>query len=72
MTNTGEGTDIATAVNEVLELIDHRVLNEIPGLGNPTTEILAPWLHDQLKPGMPKLFRIEVAERATTGCLYEP
>lgn len=62
--------DIAAAVNEVLELIDHRVLNEIPGLGNPTTEILAPWLYNQLKPGMPELFRIEVAESATTGCVY--
>jgi 6-pyruvoyltetrahydropterin/6-carboxytetrahydropterin synthase len=64
--------DIAAAVNEALALIDHRVLNEIPGLGNPTTELLAPWLFDQIKSGMPQLFRIEVAESATTGCVYEP
>ena len=52
-----------------LELIDHRVLNEIRGLGNPTTEILAPWLYEQIKPGMTEVFRIEVAESATTGCV---
>ena len=64
--------DIAEAVNKVLEMIDHCVLNEIPGLGNPTTEILASWLYDQLKQGMPELYCIEVAESSTTGCVYEP
>jgi len=55
----------------VLARIDHRVLNEIPGLGNPTTEILAPWLFEQITVNLPELFRIEVAESATTGCVYE-
>ena len=47
------------------------MLNEIPGLDNPTTEILAPWLFEQIKVDLPELFRIEVAESATTGCVYE-
>ena len=62
---------IAATVNDAIELIDHRVLNDVPGLGNPTTEVLAPWLYHQIKMGLPQLFRIEVAESATTGCVYE-
>ena len=62
---------IGKRVSAVLSLIDHRILNEIPGLGNPTTEILASWLFEQIKQDLPELFRIEVAESATTGCVYE-
>ena len=62
---------IAEKVGAVIDLIDHRVLNEIPGLDNPTTEILAPWLFEQIKVDLPELFRIEVAESATTGCVFE-
>ena len=62
---------IGEAVGAVLAKIDHRVLNDVPGLGNPTTESLAPWLFEQIKVNLPELFRIEVAESATTGCVYE-
>ena len=62
---------IADKVGAVLAMVDHRVLNEIAGLGNPTTEILAPWLFEQIQVDLPGLFRIEVAESATTGCVYE-
>ncbi len=62
---------IAEKAGAAIGRIDHRVLNEIPGLGNPTTEILAPWLFEQIKEELPELFRIEVAESATTGCVYE-
>ena len=49
----------------------YRVLNDVTGLENPTTEILAPWLFEQISVDLPQLFRIEVAESATTGCVYE-
>ena len=62
---------IAEKVGTVIDRIDHRVLNEVAGLENPTTEILAPWLFQQIKADLPELFRIEVAESATTGCVYE-
>ena len=62
---------IAETVGAVIDRIDHRVLNDIPGLGNPTTEILAPWLVEQIRIDLPELFRIEVAESATTGCVYQ-
>ena len=62
---------IAEKVGAVIDRIDHRILNEIPGLGNPTTEILAPWLFEQIRVDLPELFRIEVAESATTGCVFQ-
>ncbi len=64
--------EIATAVRPVLGRVDHRLLNDVPGLENPTTEVLAAWFYDELKRRLPELAGIEVAESATTGCLYEP
>lgn len=32
----------------VLDTVDHRYLNEIPGLENPTSEIIAQWVFDRL------------------------
>lgn len=64
--------DIAVAVRPVLDALDHRLLNETPGLENPTTENLAPWIYELVKPRLPSLAGVEVAESATTGCIFEP
>jgi 6-pyruvoyltetrahydropterin/6-carboxytetrahydropterin synthase len=64
--------DIATAVRPVLDALDHRLLNDLPGLENPTTENLALWIYARLKPALPPLTRVEVAESSTTGCVFEP
>lgn len=50
--------------------IDHRVLNDIPGLENPTTELLARWLWQRLQPGLPGLSRIVLSENPHSGCVY--
>jgi 6-pyruvoyltetrahydropterin/6-carboxytetrahydropterin synthase len=50
--------------------LDHRYLNEIPGLENPTSERLAQWIWRRLKPALPGLASIEVRETCTSGCLY--
>ena len=47
--------------------LDHRVLNEIDGLRNPTTEVLAPWIAAQLA-HMSQLVAVRVYESATTYC----
>lgn len=64
--------EIAAAAHSVLTALDHRLLNELPGLGNPTTEHLAPWIYDRLKPLLPVLAGVEVAESASTGCVFLP
>lgn len=63
--------DLVTAAAPVIAELDHHHLNEIPGLENPTTELLARWMWKRLKPGLPGLSRIEIRETATTGCVYD-
>ncbi|MEZ0392686.1 MAG: 6-pyruvoyl tetrahydropterin synthase family protein [Pseudobdellovibrionaceae bacterium] len=50
--------------------LDHRVLNEVPGLLNPTSENLAKWIFDQAKATIPELVQVTVSETPTTECSY--
>lgn len=62
--------DIAAACEPVREELDHRYLNEIAGLDNPTSEVLARWIWARLAPALPGLAIVEVRETCTTGCRY--
>lgn len=62
--------DIETAARPILQQIDHRLLNEVPGLENPTSEMLAHWLFEKLKPALPALSRVGVMETPSTECWY--
>ena len=62
--------DIKQAFGPVYALLDHYYLNEIPGLDNPTSENLARWIWQQLKPTLPQLSQIEIRETCTSGCIY--
>lgn len=53
------------------DTLDHHYLNEVPGLENPTSEILARWLWDRLKPALPELCRVTVYETCDARCEYE-
>ena len=50
--------------------LDHNYLNDVPGLDNPTSERLAIWIWDALKPALPLLSRVVVHETCTSGCTY--
>ena len=50
--------------------LDHRYLNEIPGLENPTSEEIAVWIWNQLKPKLPLLTEVSVAETCTARAMY--
>ncbi|MDR2012030.1 MAG: 6-carboxytetrahydropterin synthase QueD [Rhodanobacter sp.] len=63
--------DITSAFAPIFDRLDHRYLNEIPGLENPTSEILARWVWVQLKPRLPLLSRITVHETCTSACTYD-
>lgn len=58
---------VDAAVDPLVARLDHRVLNEIEGLDNPTSEVLAMWLWRALEGRLP-LFEIEVAETADSRC----
>lgn len=62
--------DISRVVDPIVHRLDHRYLNDIPGLGNSTSEMLARWLWDQIKPSLPLLAQISVYETCTTACEY--
>ena len=51
--------------------LDHNYLNELPGLENPTSENLAHWLWQALKPTLPQLERVIVHETCDSRCEYE-
>ena len=50
--------------------LDHYCLNEIDGLANPTSEVLARWIWDRLIGALPQLSEIQVRETCTSGCTY--
>jgi 6-pyruvoyltetrahydropterin/6-carboxytetrahydropterin synthase len=62
--------DIDRVVDPVIARIDHQLLNEVPGLENPTSELLAVWLWRTIQPGLPGLTEILVAETPTSRCVY--
>lgn len=62
--------DIKAAFAPLFEALDHRYLNEVPGLENPTSEQLARWIWERLKPGLPGLSAVVVHETCTAGARY--
>ncbi len=54
----------------VLRELDHRTLNDVEGLGNPTSERLCEWLWIRLAPHLPLLAAITVHETCTARCTY--
>ncbi len=62
--------DIETAWHPIHAALDHRCLNDIDGLDNPTSENLAVWLWQQLKPALPGLSAVAVMETHDAGCIY--
>jgi len=62
--------EIKTAFAPLFDALDHRYLNEVPGLENPTSEVLAVWVWERLAPRLPGLAAVEIAETCTTRCVY--
>ncbi len=62
--------DISCAMEPLLGMLDHYYLNEIDGLDNPTSEVLARWIWERLNLSLPGLSQIVVRETCTSGCVY--
>ena len=60
--------DIKAAFEPILKRLDHYYLNEIPGLENPTSEVIAKWIWAELKPKLPMLSEVKLWETCTAGC----
>lgn len=62
---------ITDAWTPIHKRLDHYFLNEIEGLENPTSEILAAWIYKKMKPGLPCLSAVYVHETCTSSARYE-
>ena len=62
--------DLKASFKPIYDRLDHYYLNDIPGLENPTSENLARWIWQQLKPSLPLLSQIDIKETCTSGCIY--
>ena len=62
--------ELDAAWRPIAAQLDHRTLNDVPGLDNPTSENLAAWLWDRLQPALPGLDKIVVQETVHAGCVY--
>ena len=62
--------ELSEAFHPLWEQLDHRYLNDLPGLENPTSENIALWIWERLKPKLPQLTEVVVAETCTARCIY--
>ncbi|RPI62471.1 MAG: 6-carboxytetrahydropterin synthase, partial [Planctomycetaceae bacterium] len=62
---------IKHAVEPIISQLDHRCLNEIPGLENSTSEMLCKYLWDRLKPELDDLSAVTIWESSTARCTYQ-
>ena len=63
---------VAAALRPVRAELDHRCLNEIGGLENPTAELLAVWIYERLRGDLPLLTDVTVCETPGTEARYPP
>ena len=61
---------IDQVVAPVIAELNHRTLNDIPGLENATSEYLCGWLWKRLEGPLPHLHRVSVSETCAAACHY--
>ena len=52
------------------KILDHNYLNEVEGLENPTSENIAKWIWDKLKPVLPELTGVTLFETCDGAAIY--
>ncbi len=62
--------DIRAAFRPLHDALDHRYLNEVEGLENPTSEHLARWVFERMRPSLPGLVEVAVEETCQVRCVY--
>lgn len=63
--------DIKSAFRPLRDQLDHRFLNhDVPGLENPSSEVIARWIWERLKPALPLLTAVVIHETCTARCEY--
>lgn len=57
-------------IQTIREELDHKVLNDVIGLENPTTELMARWIWDRLARDLSGLSKVVIQENPQSGCIY--
>lgn len=63
-------SNISKAFKPLWQQLDHHYLNDIEGLENPTSEVIARWIWHKMKPILPQLSSIMIKETCNAGCIY--
>jgi 6-pyruvoyltetrahydropterin/6-carboxytetrahydropterin synthase len=63
---------IDAALEPVIATLDHACLNELEGLENPTSELLARWIWERSEPSLPVLKEVTVRETTSSRASYRP
>ncbi len=63
--------DVERGFAAILDALDHRYLNEVDGLENPTAENIAVWIWDRLKSGIRQLSAVRVYETPECWAEYD-
>ena len=62
--------ELKAAIKPIEDQLDHHVLNDVPGLENPTSENLSRWIYDRLKESVPPLSAVRVYETGASSAEY--
>ena len=62
--------ELKDVLSPVIDQLDHKLINDIEGLQNPTAENITLWIWQQIKPRLALLSKIELYETPTTGVIY--
>lgn len=63
--------DLEEAFANIMNALDHRCLNDVEGLENPTAENIAIWIWDRLKQKLHQLSSVRVYETAECWAEYD-
>ena len=62
--------ELKDIVGPIIDQLDHRLINDIEGLENPTAENITIWIWDKIRPLLSNLSKVELYETPTTGVIY--
>jgi len=68
--DTRDSQSTVARLSELYEQLDHQLLNDVPGLENPTAEHLARWLWKSLDARRAPIEKLMIRETCTTTCIY--
>jgi 6-pyruvoyltetrahydropterin/6-carboxytetrahydropterin synthase len=61
---------IKEVVGPLVAMLDHNDLNDVEGLANTTSEMIAKWFWDRIKPAVPQLKAVVLSESQSSSCTY--